>query len=111
MFTNITSKGFFIVSILFSTALVAVQAIPHDTTPPPTSCSTGTQECCNQVTDSHNQAAQKAASLVGVHLGSITGLVGLGCTPVLSNAGCHATAACCQDNSHGNIISLGCAKL
>ncbi|KAI0782708.1 hypothetical protein C8Q75DRAFT_786476 [Abortiporus biennis] len=107
------AKSFLAVSVLFSSAALVtqlVQGIPTDS-PPSTSCSTGTQQCCNQVVDSHNAGVAGIAGLLGIVLGDLTGLVGLGCTPIVGNAGCSAEVTCCQDNSHGNIISLGCSKL
>ncbi|KAL4247817.1 Hydrophobin [Abortiporus biennis] len=106
MYVNM--KSFFVVSVLFSSVLITqVQGIPNDS-PPPSYCNTGTQQCCDQ---SNNAAVTEIASLLGIVLGDLKGLVGLGCTPIIGNSGCSAEVACCQDNSYGDIISLGCSHI
>ncbi|KAJ7591626.1 hypothetical protein C8J56DRAFT_936017 [Mycena floridula] len=69
----------------------------------------------------HQQGGQSDASspgmsnilggLAGINLSSITGLVGVGCSPItvigVGNGACSTTTVNCQDNSHSE-ISLGC---
>ncbi|KAJ7578513.1 hypothetical protein C8J56DRAFT_1059978 [Mycena floridula] len=51
---------------------------------------------------------------LGIDVSSITGLVGIGCSPITvvgaGNGACSTTTVTCQDNSH-SAISLGCVPV
>ncbi|KAI0717353.1 fungal hydrophobin-domain-containing protein [Cerioporus squamosus] len=88
-------------------------------TPPASSCSTGDIQCCNSVqsvSTPNSRASDPAASvllgLLGIVVQGVDVLVGLSCSPItvigVGGGACSATAVCCQDNSHGGLISIGC---
>ncbi|RPD59674.1 hydrophobin-domain-containing protein [Lentinus tigrinus ALCF2SS1-6] len=78
---------------------------------PPPSCSTGPIQCCQQVEKADNPAAALILGLLGLVLGPDVE-VGLTCSPIsvigVGSSSCSATAVCCEDNSHGGLISIGC---
>ncbi|KAI0371976.1 hypothetical protein BV20DRAFT_941118, partial [Pilatotrama ljubarskyi] len=54
--------------------------------------------------------------LLGIVLGDITGLIGLGCSPISvvgvgSGNACSANAVCCENNSVGGLLSIGCLPI
>ncbi|KAJ7591624.1 hypothetical protein C8J56DRAFT_936010 [Mycena floridula] len=68
--------------------------------------------CCKSVQSASSPAAVAILeTLAGINLSSITGLVGIGCSPITvvgaGNGACSTTTVNCQDNSHSE-ISLGC---
>ncbi|KAI0641822.1 fungal hydrophobin-domain-containing protein [Trametes meyenii] len=72
-------------------------------------CNTGPIQCCNQIADSHDKSIQGLLrSIVGLDVSSITGMVGVQCSPitVIGAAGggsCSSKPVCCEDNSHGKL--------
>ncbi|EJF63708.1 fungal hydrophobin [Dichomitus squalens LYAD-421 SS1] len=83
---------------------------------PASSCSTGPVQCCNTVTTASDPAAAGILGLLGIVLQDLTVAVGLSCSPIsvigvgTGNA-CSANAVCCQDNSLGGLISIGCVPV
>ncbi|KAJ3551688.1 hypothetical protein NP233_g13033 [Leucocoprinus birnbaumii] len=76
------------------------------------SCNTGSIQCCNTVQDASSTGVSQLAGLLGIALGSITGLVGLNCSPLsilgVGGNSCSAQPVCCTGNSFSGLISLGC---
>ncbi|TFK93317.1 fungal hydrophobin, partial [Polyporus arcularius HHB13444] len=77
------------------------------------SCSTGELKCCDTVKSASDPSTATLAGLLGVVLGSVTGQVGLDCTPIsvvsiASGNACSAQAVCCTNNSYGTLVSAGC---
>ncbi|KAI0659431.1 fungal hydrophobin [Cubamyces menziesii] len=78
------------------------------------SCSTGPIQCCNSV-----QSVDSITDpiIVGIldAVGDVTGLVGLGCSPInvigIGQGLCSANAVCCQNNNVGGLISIGCVPV
>ncbi|KDQ62715.1 hypothetical protein JAAARDRAFT_469093 [Jaapia argillacea MUCL 33604] len=100
-----------------SFALPAFLAILAVATPTPNepagSCTTGPIQCCNNVEPASSPAAAGVLSSIGVVVQDVNALVGLDCSPITavgvgSGATCSATPVCCEDNSHGTLISIGC---
>ncbi|KAK1234477.1 hypothetical protein PQX77_002331 [Marasmius sp. AFHP31] len=79
------------------------------------SCNTGELQCCNSVTTAKDPAAALLIGLLGIVLQDVNVGVGLTCSPITvvggGNGGCNAKPVCCQDNSHGGLISVGCIPI
>ncbi|KAI0675092.1 fungal hydrophobin [Trametes maxima] len=79
------------------------------------SCNTGPIQCCNSVKSASSQEAQSVLGALGVVVGDITAAVGFGCSPISvvgAGAGaCSATPVCCENNSFGSLISIGCVPI
>ncbi|KAM5541782.1 hypothetical protein V8D89_004511 [Ganoderma adspersum] len=83
---------------------------------PPSSCSTGPIQCCNTVEQGNAPSAAAIIALLGLVLQDPTVLVGLTCDPINvigvgGGGSCNANAVCCQDNSNGGLISIGCVPV
>ncbi|KAI0645497.1 fungal hydrophobin [Trametes meyenii] len=79
------------------------------------SCSTGPIQCCNSVESANSQVAQSVLGSLGVVVGDVTALVGLGCSPIsvvgVGASACSASPVCCENNSFGSLISIGCVPV
>ncbi|EJD00379.1 fungal hydrophobin [Fomitiporia mediterranea MF3/22] len=99
---------------LASLALLAV-ATPTPGGEPASQCSTGPVQCCNTVTTAGDPAAAGVLALIGVVVQDLTVPVGLTCDPITvigaGGSGCSANPVCCEDNSHGGLISIGCVPV
>ncbi|KAJ3879872.1 fungal hydrophobin-domain-containing protein [Lentinula edodes] len=100
------------VSIALATLAVATPAPRGE---PASSCSTGPVQCCNTVESASTPGAAAILGLLGIVLQDLNVLVGLTCSPItvigLGNSGCSAQAVCCNDNSNGGLISIGCVPV
>ncbi|EIW52875.1 fungal hydrophobin, partial [Trametes versicolor FP-101664 SS1] len=77
-------------------------------------CSTGPVQCCDSVQKSDAPEVQNALGLLNIPIGGVTGLVGLTCSPILgtlSSSSCSAQTVCCEDNSYGTLVSIGCLPI
>lgn len=90
------------------------------TAPGPTStagvCDSGAVQCCNQVTDSDDPVVGVLLGLLGIVLDGITGLIGLGCSPLTivgvgSGSACSSNVVCCENNNVGGLLSIGCIPI
>ncbi|KAJ3748112.1 hydrophobin 2 [Lentinula detonsa] len=103
--------------LAFVPAALAILAVATPTTrnEPASSCTTGPIQCCNTVEPASSSAAASILGLLGIVLQDLTVDVGLTCTPITvigtSEGSCSAEAVCCEDNSHGGLISIGCAPV
>ncbi|KAI0738358.1 fungal hydrophobin-domain-containing protein [Daedaleopsis nitida] len=105
-------------SKLFALSTLAILAVATPTPGgggggnPPSGCSTGPIQCCNTVTTPSDPAAAGIIALLGIVVQDLTIPVGLTCSPItvigVGGSGCSANAVCCEDNSHGGLISIGC---
>ncbi|EPQ54195.1 hydrophobin, partial [Gloeophyllum trabeum ATCC 11539] len=82
-------------------------------TEPAGQCATGNLQCCNSVQSASDPAAATLLGSLGIAVQSVTGLVGLTCSPigvvaVGSGDACSANPVCCSDNSYGGLVSIGC---
>ncbi|KAJ4470030.1 hydrophobin 2 [Lentinula edodes] len=97
------------VSIALATLAVATPAPRGE---PASSCSTGDLQCCNSIQSSTDPSVAGILSLLGIVIQGVDILVGLTCSPItiigLENDECSAQAVCCEDNSNGGLISIGC---
>ncbi|KAJ3737833.1 hydrophobin 2 [Lentinula guzmanii] len=100
--------------LAFVTAVFATlaAATPTPRTEPAGSCSTGPVQCCNTVESANSSGIAGILGLLGVVLEDLDVLVGVTCSPITvigaSGSSCSAQAVCCEDNSHGGLISIGC---
>ncbi|KAE9407593.1 fungal hydrophobin [Gymnopus androsaceus JB14] len=105
--------------LAFVTAVLATLAVATPTFPrggePASSCNTGPVQCCNTVEPASSASAAKVLALLGIVLQDLTVDVGLTCDPItvigVGSGSCSAQAVCCQDNSHGTLISIGCVPV
>ncbi|KIP08216.1 hydrophobin [Phlebiopsis gigantea 11061_1 CR5-6] len=82
----------------------------------PSSCSTGSIQCCETVTQADSASAAAILGLLGIVLQDVTALVGLTCSPITivgvgSGGACSAQTVCCENNSVGGLISIGCIPI
>ncbi|KAJ3506338.1 hypothetical protein NLJ89_g6922 [Agrocybe chaxingu] len=91
--------------------LAAATAIPRADG----SCNTGSTLCCNSVQNSSVTGLAQLGGLLGIDLGSITGLIALTCSPLsligLGGNSCSAQPVCCTNNSFGGLLAFGCSPL
>jgi len=69
-------------------------------------CSTGTQQCCNQVLDQNAAVEQFGASVLDV-LDSVFASVGVDCVDIVGDA-CSQQVACCNNVSMNGLVNVGC---
>ncbi|KAI0635184.1 fungal hydrophobin-domain-containing protein [Trametes polyzona] len=79
-------------------------------------CNTGSLSCCNQLYKSDSAEGQWLLGLLNVALGTVTGQVGVNCSPInviggLSGTSCKQEPVCCENNAVGTVISLGCVPV
>ncbi|KAI0635574.1 fungal hydrophobin [Trametes polyzona] len=79
------------------------------------SCSTGPVQCCEKVTTAKDPVAKLLLGLLGIVLGPDVA-VGLTCSPLSiigigSGNACHANTVCCENDSLGGLISIGCIPI
>ncbi|TRM66679.1 fungal hydrophobin-domain-containing protein [Schizophyllum amplum] len=74
-------------------------------------CTTGDQQCCNQVTSASDHSATTLLGLLGIVLEDLNVLVGLGCTSVLGGGSCNSQIVCCENNSWHGLINIGCTPI
>jgi hypothetical protein len=82
---------------------------------PASSCTTGPVQCCNTVEPASSSGVASILALLGIVLQNLNVDVGLTCDPITvigaGGSGCSAQAVCCEDNSHGGLISIGCVPV
>ncbi|KAF9047459.1 fungal hydrophobin-domain-containing protein [Panaeolus papilionaceus] len=90
----------------------AASAVPRDIV---NSCNTGPIQCCNQVQTVADSPFTSILGLVGVAVGSLTGLIGANCSPItgigLGGNSCSATPVCCTGNQFNGLINIGCSPI
>ena len=81
-------------------------------------CTTGLLQCCDSLVQSTTGVVGTLGGLLGLTLPlDITGLVGLGCTPlnlvgrVTGGAACVAQPACCTGTAAGGLLTVGCTPV
>ncbi|GJE95854.1 fungal hydrophobin [Phanerochaete sordida] len=94
-----------------ATKTVTVTAAPTSVS----SCSTGPIQCCDSVQKASSPAAANLLGLLGIVVEGVDALVGLTCSPItvigVGGGQCSATTVCCENNSFGSLISIGCVPI
>ncbi|KAE9407602.1 hydrophobin 2 [Gymnopus androsaceus JB14] len=100
------------VSAALATLAAATPTLRNE---PASSCTTGPVQCCNTVEPASSSAAAGLLGLLGIVVQDLTVAVGITCSPITvigaGGSGCSAQAVCCEDNSHGTLISIGCVPV
>ncbi|ESK86849.1 hydrophobin [Moniliophthora roreri MCA 2997] len=122
MFARISAA--FIYVLMAFTVLAAATCTPttvtvtppaSTATQPASQCNTGPIQCCNSVQSASSTPASNVLGLLGVTLTDLNVLVGLTCSPVTILGGifggCSATPVCCENNSFGGVIAIGCVPV
>ncbi|TBU30085.1 fungal hydrophobin [Dichomitus squalens] len=83
---------------------------------PASSCATAPVQCCDTVEKASDPSISKELGLLGVVVQDVDALVGLTCSPITvigvgSGSSCSANAVCCDDNSFGGLVSIGCVPV
>ncbi|EJD00316.1 fungal hydrophobin [Fomitiporia mediterranea MF3/22] len=116
--THILRAFFFLSGIFAVTNAVKVRSIiptPSDDTPAPTpaasiQCNGGSLLCCNNVEPARD--AGFLLSLLGIVLQDLDVLVGVTCSALTSDSAesgsCNFSPVCCENNSFGGLIAIGC---
>ncbi|KAI0823783.1 fungal hydrophobin [Trametes gibbosa] len=76
------------------------------------SCTTGAIQCCDSTETAGSAAGVALLGLLGIVLQDLTVLLGVNCSPIsvigVGGGTCDAQTVCCEDNSHGGLVSIGC---
>ncbi|KAI0826132.1 fungal hydrophobin-domain-containing protein [Irpex lacteus] len=99
-----------------TTTTVTVTAPATTTTISAGNCNTGSIQCCNSVESANSSAASTILGLLGIVLTDPSVLVGLTCSPISvigvgTGSSCSARPVCCENNSFGSLISIGCIPI
>ncbi|CAL1711621.1 unnamed protein product [Somion occarium] len=111
MFTRILFPALFLTSF--------VAAAPGKTPPilPPGQCNTGNVQCCNTVESADSESGSALLGLLGIVLNVPANvLLGINCSPITVIGGgvgssCSANPVCCENNSVGGLINIGCIPI
>ncbi|GKU21376.1 unnamed protein product [Fusarium langsethiae] len=68
-------------------------------------------QCCQTIGTPTNPQVSLLLGLLGIVIRDTSTSIGLTCTSVPNPGACSAIPACCSDNSHGGLISIGCARV
>ncbi|KAH9950779.1 fungal hydrophobin [Amylocystis lapponica] len=79
-------------------------------------CNTGPIQCCQQTQEANSLIGGILLGLLGIVVEGVDALIGLDCSPINvigvgSGNACNASPVCCEDNSIGNLISIGCIPI
>ncbi|KAJ4466320.1 hydrophobin 2 [Lentinula aciculospora] len=102
--------------LAFVTVALATLAVatPTPRNEPASSCSTGPVQCCESVQSASSNPVAIILALLGIVVQDVNANVGVTCSPITvigTSSSCSAQAVCCEDNSHGGLISIGCAPV
>ncbi|RSM14768.1 hypothetical protein CDV31_005202 [Fusarium ambrosium] len=68
-------------------------------------------QCCQTVGTVSTPVIGLILSLLGIVVRDTNILLGITCSPITNAGSCPATPVCCNDNSHGGLISIGCTRV
>jgi len=79
----------------------------------PAQCNTGPIQCCESVQEAKGMSS--LLDILGVAVDDLSTSVGMNCSPItaagLSAGECNASPVCCENNSFGGIVSVGCSPI
>ncbi|KAF5326970.1 hypothetical protein D9619_004102 [Psilocybe cf. subviscida] len=105
----------FKLAALTTLAVVTLAAATPTGTAPSNQCNTGSLQCCNSVQAADSKSIAGLLSLLGIVVGSLTGQVGVTCSPITvigaSGTSCSAQPVCCTNNSFNGVVALGCTPI
>ncbi|KAF4621440.1 hypothetical protein D9613_000152 [Agrocybe pediades] len=106
---------FKLASALAFATLAAATVTPARRNEPASQCSTGGLQCCNSAQSASTASVASLLGLLGIAVGSVTGLVGLNCSPLsvigVGGNSCSAQPVCCTNNSFNGLVALGCTPV
>nr|AGC26952.1 hydrophobin [Polyporus umbellatus] len=77
-------------------------------------CTTGPVHCCNSVQKANDSVVSVLLGLLGL-VADPDVLVGVQCSPLsvvgVGGSSCSAHTVCCENNSQGGLISIGCIPI
>ncbi|KAF9557046.1 fungal hydrophobin [Agrocybe pediades] len=101
-------------SITSIAATIPVLAGASELTERQAQCNTGFLLCCNQVEPASSPVGQTILAIFGIPAGSVSGLIGLTCSPISTlgvSSQCTAQPVCCTNNSYNGVIALNCVPI
>ncbi|KAJ3980141.1 fungal hydrophobin [Lentinula detonsa] len=97
------------------TTTVTVTAPATTTTVTASQCTTGDLQCCDSTETAGSAAGAALLGLLGVVVQDVDVLLGLTCDPItvigVGSSGCSSNVVCCEDNSWGGLVSIGCVPV
>ncbi|KAK7681895.1 hypothetical protein QCA50_014857 [Cerrena zonata] len=103
--------------ITFSTLAFALLAVatPARRNEPASSCSTGPIQCCENTETAGSKSGATLLESIGVIVQDVNVLLGVTCSPVsvigVGGDSCSASPVCCENNSFGSLVSIGCVPV
>ncbi|KAF4621441.1 hypothetical protein D9613_000153 [Agrocybe pediades] len=95
--------------------LAAATVTPVRRNEPASQCNTGDLQCCNSVQSASSPSVAGILGLLGIVVGSVTGLVGANCSPItaigIGGNSCSAQPVCCSNNTFNGVVALGCTPV
>ncbi|KAF9445279.1 hydrophobin-251, partial [Macrolepiota fuliginosa MF-IS2] len=96
-------------------ALIAVVAAGAPDAMPASNCNVKDLQCCNSVQKADSSSIAGTLGLLGVVVGTVTGLVGATCSPItaigVAGNSCNAQPVCCSNNNFNGVVALGCTPV
>ncbi|KAH9896887.1 fungal hydrophobin-domain-containing protein [Cubamyces lactineus] len=124
MFSRAVFTFYFVLSVTLLAAAMPACSPSSTTTitvsaPAPTSpgnsCTTGPIQCCESVGKASDPAFNALLGLLGIVIDGFEALLGLQCSPIsivgVGQSTCTANVVCCENNSVGSLISIGCIPI
>ncbi|KAF9478387.1 fungal hydrophobin [Pholiota conissans] len=104
-----------IATLALATLAAATPARRNDTPPPTNQCNTGSAQCCDSTSTASTPSTAALLGLLGIVVGSVTGLVGVTCSPItgvgVGGTSCSEQPVCCTNNSFNGVVALGCTPI
>ncbi|KAF4621216.1 hypothetical protein D9613_000092 [Agrocybe pediades] len=96
-------------------AAATVTPVRRTGTEPASQCNTGDLQCCSSVQSASSPSVAGLLGLLGIVVGSVTGLVGATCSPIsaigIGGNSCSAQPVCCSNNTFNGVVALGCTPV